>query len=577
MPLNLTQQTYPHGGPDEDRPMYANRGISRSLALGRILHFESLMRRRLGEVRAQRYVRLHNYYANQNLPPDNIEQPLLINYVKQIVDKHTGYLFGQYTDRLFDIRVTPYNREDLSEEDMQAATAYGRRIKRFLDHWYEQNSGDVRFYQGAKNGSLYGDTVFKLRYDPVYRMVVIEPVLPEYFHCIWNIANMHELTEVIIAYPIDRSWAKENFGTAGNEQVLGYQEINPNYLPGIGIYWEHWTTSSFRIWIDDHQVVNAPNPYMKVDDQGNLIPGFIPFIHIQNMQCGAEYWGYGDAENVLYLQDELNRRMADAGDITNNHAHPIVTLKNFSGNVLDLHVGPDALWDVGRDGEAKRLEGTGPAPAFMDYIEKVKDIMHDTSAMPSSAFGSQKGGQSHQSGLMLALTMMPVVEHARERRLRWNPAMKKIFKMVFEIMAAYDPEILTRTWQIRLEDIYQYDIAPVFADILPKDRLEQVNESVARSANMLQSIEGALEALGEKDVQGEYNRIKQDAVFKASMGAPQPDASGGTAGKNSEQGQGGSNAIPGGIGASAGKPGTLIKSNELDSANADSVSLSNTI
>src|SRR6266581_2697740 len=107
----MTLSVLPVPGPD-----HPQNGISRNLALGRILHFEALMRRRLGEVRPQRYVRMHNYYSGQNLPPDNVDQPLLINRFKPIVDKHTSYLWGQYKDHLVQWKVTYRLKDDVTDE-----------------------------------------------------------------------------------------------------------------------------------------------------------------------------------------------------------------------------------------------------------------------------------------------------------------------------------------------------------------------------------------------------------------------------------------------------------------------------
>ena len=160
------------GGPDT-RP----HGISRSNALGRILHFEALTRRRLGEVRPQRYVRLHNYYAGQNLPADNVDQPLLINYFKTIVDKHASFLWGQWKKQLFTWRVTAKNKDDFSEREKDAAAQYARKIKNFLDHIYEQNRGNKTFWQASKNMGIFGDAVLEVRYDERQRRIVIESIL----------------------------------------------------------------------------------------------------------------------------------------------------------------------------------------------------------------------------------------------------------------------------------------------------------------------------------------------------------------------------------------------------------------
>ena len=553
-------------------PEGQHHGISRNLSLGRILHFEALMRRRLGEVRAQRYVRLHNYYANQMLPPDNVDQPLMVNYFKQIVDKHTSYLWGQWKERLFSWRVTPIGKEGMSPADIDEAEAYGRKIKCFLDRWYDENQGNVTFWQASKNGSLYGDSVLEVQYDEWQRRVTLTSLLPEYFHAMWDIANMQDLTEVIVAWPIDRVMALERWGTSGNDQFIGYQAINPFYLPGIGVFWRRWSHSSTQVWVDDVNVYNAYNPYMP-NVGGNLFPGIIPYIHIPNMQAGSEYWGYGDAEGVMYLQDEVNRRLADFGDIMQNHAHPIITLSNFSGSQEDLPVGPDAIWDLGsKNGEAKRLDGVGPGKESIDYLHEIKLTMHETASMPETAYGTSRGGgSSHSSGIAIALTMMPVVERAREKRIHWHAALKRIAKMVFYIYYARDP-LLLESQGLDYRRMRMYDIEPIFADILPKDELQVVNEQVALYANGLRSLQRALEKLGDDDPNSEAHRIISDLQMKASLAQPTPPAEGGTAGKNSDQGLGGSAQLPGGIGANAGKPGTLISSPDLEKV--DSVAMS---
>lgn len=548
-------------------------GISRSLALGRILHFEALMRRRLGEVRAQRYVRLHNYYAGQNLPPDNVDQPLMINYFKQIVDKHCSYLWGQYKNRLVEMRFTPFGKDNLDPQSLDEATKYGRKIKALWDWIYDQNRLDVTLWQASHNAGLYGDGVLEIQYNPFERRVQIESILPEYFHAMWEISNMQKLEEVVIAYPIDRIMALERYGTSGNDQFLGYKAVNPNYLPGIGILWKRWSHTSTQVWVDDTCVLNENNPYMPTQGS-NIFPGVIPFIHIPNMAAGSEYFGYGDAEAILFLQDELNRRMADMGDVVNVHAHPIVTLQKFTGDTNDLPVGPDAIWDLGREGEASRLEGTGPGPEVMNYVDAVKKAMHETSGMPETAYGSHSGGTSHNSGIALAMAMMPVVERAKWKRLRWKQAMKELVKMSFYILQNRDPQLL-EALGLDYQKMLMYNIEPLFADVLPKEQLQVVNEAVATYSNAVRSLERTLEGLGEEDIQTEITRIKADMQFKAQMEAPTPPSSGGSAGKNSESGVGGAAELPGGIGANAGKPGTLIASPELD--RTDNVGLSNAV
>ena len=549
-------------------------GLSRSLALSRVLHFESLMRRRMGESRIQRYIRLYQYYAGTNLPPENVDQPLMINHFARICDKHTGYLWGEYTNHLIDFRISFLNKDVLDAEQKNEAGQVARRMKQLLDRvFWEENAGDIVLDSASLNGAIYGDSIIEISYSPENRRIQFESVLPEYFHCRWEVSNMERLTEVIIAYPIDRLDALETYGSSGNDQFLGYQAIDPHYAPGIGVLWKRWSETSFQVWIDDQMVRNDPNPYMQKDTDGNLYPGLIPFVHIPNLRAGSEFWGYGDAEGCTNLFDELNRRMADAGDIVNTAAHPIVTLKNFSGDANDLPVGPDAVWDLGHGGEADRLEGTGPNPHFMAYIDKVKQEIQETSSMPAIAYGSHSGSMSHTAGSALALTMMPVTERARKKRLRWKENLRRLCKMIFLLLSVRDPGLL-EAYDLTLEQIQLFTIDVIFSEILPKDTLQMVNENVATVSNGLRSLERALEHLGEDDIPAELERIKQDMLMKASIALPTapPFA---TAGKNSDTGVGGAADLPGGIGASAGKPGTLIKSPDLDQS--DSVSLSSTV
>lgn len=554
-------------------PDLVPRGISRSLALSRLLYFENLMRRRLGESRVLRYIRLHNYYSNQALPPDNVDQPLGINRFKTIVDKHTNYLFGEWKDRLIDWRVTPLNKDRMDAEELEDANAYAQKIKEFLKAQLGTEF-DATLWSSAKNSSLYGDGILEVRYDEIQRRVIVENVLPEYFHAMWEITNMHNLTEVIVAYPIDRLVALQTYGTSGNDQFLGYQVVNPHYLPGFGILWKRWSTTSFQVWIDDVNVIDAPNPYMLMDNMGNIFPGLIPFVHVRNMQDNADYWGYSDGESVLYLIDELNRRMADIGDIVSTHAHPIVTLKSFTGTQQDLPVGPDAIWDLGKEGEANRLEGTGPSPEMMEYIQAIKTELYETSNMPETAFGTRGSGTSHASGLALAMAMMPVVERSREKRLFWKLALSKVAAMTFYLLAIRDPDILEAAG-LSFGKVIQFAIEPIFADILPKDQLQSVNENVALSANGLRSQYRALEDLGEGDISAELARIQEDMQKKAMLGSPTPPPEGGTAGKNSDQGVGGSPGIPGGISPSLSKPGTMIRDSQQPAL--DNVSLDQTV
>src|SRR6185437_5264404 len=216
-------------------------GLQRGAALARILAFENTMHKRLGNTRPIRYWRLFNYYSQQNLPPDNVEQPLQINLFKTICDRHNNYLWGQWTKNIVSFRVKP-RRGDKPEDDLS------KKIKYWLDDFWDANERNALLRRGGHNAAVYGDAIFRLRWDRYERRVVVETILPEYVHFRWDPNNIHKVTEAIVAYPIDRLDAEEWYGTTGRPEI-DFNLINPEYMPGFGIYWEHWTDTTYHRWI----------------------------------------------------------------------------------------------------------------------------------------------------------------------------------------------------------------------------------------------------------------------------------------------------------------------------------------
>lgn len=547
MPLTTSLQ----GGFDPNQAV----GLQRSNALNRILHFENTMHRRLGNIRPIRYVRLGNYYIGQNLPPDNVEQPLGINLFKAICDKHVSYLWGQWQKKIVTFRVKPKNGVE-PEDDTSL------KIRGWIDDLWDANNRNDLLWKASKNYQVYGDAFFRLRWDVIERRVAIESILPEFVHCRWDVADMTRLTEIIVAYPMDRLDAQEQFGTTGNEGI-SYNIVDPNYLPGFAVYWEHWTTTSYTRWLDDVLISQQANPYMWTDNDGNIWPGIIPFVHVPNMRIEGEYYGFSAAESMLYMQDELNRRMADIGDTVNNHAHPIVVLNGWHGDQEDLPVGPDAVWDLGREGKAEILSWKGPPSIATEYIELLLRMIYDTSNMPEVSFGRSsrgssggggKGGGGGQSGIALQLALMPIIERSTDGRIVWDLALRKATEMAAFMQFMQDRATLPFDY---FDMRGEYEIAPVFSTILPRDRMQVVNEQVALVNSILRSRERALEELGEENIIAEEAKVWSDARKLAKLGLLAKPVPGG---RNSDRGNGGSPSNPGGPGANQRKPGAPAKS-----------------
>lgn len=521
--------------------------------LNRFLQFELSQRRRLGRPRLVQYLVNRRYYYGDNAQPDDVNQPLGIRYVPKVVNKHAHYLFGEWEQDIIDWVVSPLDKDDEKEQVIAASIA--RAIYRIM----RRCDADQLIYRGALDGGIYGDTVFKLKYDRTINGAAFETVLPEYYHAMWHPLDVGRTDEVLIAYNLDRTVAYQQFGTAGNPRYPN--KLSMQFLdPGFAVVWEHWTPWEYHLAVDDQMVAKGPNMYAPIPKPGEQPkPAWLPFVHIPNLQVNGEYFGFGDAEPILDLQDELNMRIADFGDIINYHAHPITIVNNYYGRFEDLRTGPDVVWDMGREGEAKYLEWDGPAPGIMEYLDLLMNVLFDTSNLTGVAFGRTE--QSQASGSALVVQMLPIVEVVRRKRAVWGPRLRELATHILELEAmSMEKAQFRKLYNFDPDDIARFQISPKWAPVLPRDRMNVVNENVALLVNKARSVVTALKDLGTDDPEEERERIirdlkefadiqlelqKETMKAEAQFGLKAPSTTNSTpnrsGGKNSDRASGGSN------------------------------------
>jgi hypothetical protein len=463
-------------------------------AYTRLLMWEATMTMRRGQSRLMRYRRAFEYYGSENVKPDELIQPLEINYLKATCEAHASFLWGQWEQQGSLIGWALNPRIGKGDKDVMNA------INQWLMGLFD-GSEETLFSTGL-NQSIYGDGILKPRYHPEFDAIVPESILPEYFHVRWSNHDVSEMREVVISYPIDRKDALEEFGTKGS---MRWSIAATGITTQFAVYWEHWTPTTRRVWIDDQLVVDEPNPF---GAQG--LPGIIPFVHIPNVRSGGEFYGTSDIEAVLALQDELNKKMADAGDLIAYAAHPIVLIKKYFGKVDALPVGPDAIWDMGRDGEAEYMSGGKPPIDINVYIDRLLAIFQDLSYMPAAAFGRSETTQS--SALGLAMEMMPVTQRVNWKRLHWKRAL--INYALYAARLAEKHGILP----FPRRELQRYTFTPTFAPVLPKDRAAAVLENVSLVGAGLRTIKRALEDMGERDAARQALDILAEIEQKIELG-----------------------------------------------------------
>lgn len=475
-------------------------------AYSRILDFENAMCRRYGRSRMERYRNNYAYFAGENLPPDNVGQPLGINYAKPISEKHNHYLWGQWQEGrdIVGWQVDPLGN---TEEDRKLAQS-------IVDYCYgvaRKNKADVLFFDTGLNASIFGDAVLRVTWDNILEQVRWESILPEFVHFRWSPSNLDEIKEVVISYPISSADALEEFGTEGHSRWRMDQKT-PLDIMQFPLYWELWTPKTFDRYIDDVLVKSVPNPVLGVNLRN--------FVHIANTRAGGEFYGFADCESVYALQDEINGKLADEGDTITNFAHPITIMRKYFGDVEDLPVGPDSVWDLGREGEAEYLQWKGTPPAIREYVESIMQVIFDTASMSPVAFGRHKGTQ--QSAIALAVEMLPVTERARWKRALWTSGLRDLVEVSILV------EAQNKKLPFTYEQFKAHRVNVLWAPMLPRDEAALVNENVALFAAHVRSLQNVLVAMGEPDPGSEEARIWADLKKMVELGmkiAP-PTASG---------------------------------------------------
>lgn len=463
-------------------------GASSNLAYQRLWAWENQFSRR--HARVARYHRM--YWAYKGYQVDDADMPLGTDlYLKRICHAMVSFLWGQWESQrnILTWSITPR----VGKGDSRQIDAITRWLHSLFDSY------EPVMYDLALNQSIYGDAILRPVWDELEQRVVPTSILPEYYVARWSPHNASVIREAVVGYPIDRNDATQDYGTPGSDKV-----VMGAHSAQFATYWEHWTPWEYSIWIDDRRIVHQMNP-LSTEDR----PGSIPMIIIPNIPDPGTLYGESDIEDVVDLVDEIRRVGSDISQTIAVNAHPIVVLTNYFGKADQLPVGPDAIWDLGRDGDAKYLTGGQPPVDSLAYFDKLLNVLYDLAQAPREVFGSSN--ESITTGLGLTMKLLPLLRRVRWKRMSWRRPLLSYVRLAAHAQAMngtlpFDPNYL---WKVTLD--------PMFAPFLPRDTSAIIQDNVALVKNGLRSMDRALEDLREEDIPGEVARIQQDMRWKSQL------------------------------------------------------------
>src|SRR5262249_32754313 len=143
--------------------------------------------------------------------------------------------------------------------------------------------------QGALNGAILGDSVFKVSWDPLARRIRVVNLDPAAFFARWSGDDLAELRAVELRYGLEAEVAQRLYGVGAGAAARGLTPVV-----------ERWSAQELTLLLDGRVVRQGPNPY-----------GELPFVHIGNLRPPNSFWGVSDLRDVVPLNRELNERVSD--------------------------------------------------------------------------------------------------------------------------------------------------------------------------------------------------------------------------------------------------------------------------
>ena len=408
--------------------------------------------------------------------------PVGINLVKMLCQSMAWSTFGEW-DKM---PVRWATRHGIKESNSTVEAC------KLMDDFLFRSNAESVFLQMEIQRMLLGASVIKVRPDLPSRGVSFHAIKPSSFFPVFDPHNPNRLLKAHVTSYLSREQAKVLYDYQGKKDEVLFEEI--------------WTLHEHKTILDGKIVIkkySGRNPY-----------GLIPFVYIPRMRSVSE-WGDSLAEDIIPVQDELNMRVADVGDAVNTNAHPIRWGKNLPNNFNtdNFPIGSDAFWDLGRsfgdsEPEVGALEIANPVPqGALDNISWLYDWVRTSTFAPPIAFGEDNGG-GQRSGVTLEIRMAPLIRAVRAHRAFMRTGLREVARISGTILRQKGFGVPVKV----LDALIEAEVVPSFAEIMPRDRANLVDEVVKRLSTEPPtiSLETALGILGSDAI--EDDRI--DATIK---------------------------------------------------------------
>lgn len=297
-----------------------------------------------------------------------VDDNVIVNYVRAVVDKGVSFLFGQ------ELRFELDQTRDTAEEQ-------------WLDACWRANRGLVTLQKLALNGAVAGHAFVKVvPRAPYPRVVVLDPASVTVR---WEPDDVETVAQYRIQYT-----------------TLDYRTSRPASFRQI-------VERDGDVWYITDQVSADGGPWQTRSEEVWRY-AWPPVVDCQNLPNPNEYWGISDLEaDVIGLNNSINFVLSNVARIIRFHAHPKMWGQGFSTKELKVGIDETIILPIGAS--LQSVEMRSDLASSITVYERLREALHQVTRVPEVATGKLNNAGA-LSGVALQILYQPLIEKTEMKR-----------------------------------------------------------------------------------------------------------------------------------------------------------------
>lgn len=392
--------------------------------------------------------------------------------------------------------------------------------------WMRRDGLPLKAYQATRRKNLYGFSWLKVWPNLGDRRPTSYAVRnPTTVYPIWSSREPGETEAVLVAYQISATKAamlypELGLSTSGGKLVAGsdsgvHRDLNDRWVNEartmlwIEEYWWREVEYDREGQRTDSMVGCAVRVLNKIVKRRTYTDWYkLPWVYFENTDERDAY-GWSDVAGVIDINDEINRRLSQQGDIIGLYSAPRFQLLNTIGS-RDIEMpGPFELISLQDQEKIEQILTRIDTFPAQQHFQALIELLHRVSGLPPIVWGLIANAQT--SGRALSASWKATETRLAPKILRDEQSYRDYLDLVLMYAERYN-------WR-GARDLYRdmdgepfRDFRWDFPPMEPRDFLEVTqNEITKRDAGMTTTVK-AMRAMGDEDAEATDEEVQAEML-----------------------------------------------------------------